>query len=120
MGLYEEFRFKPAPWLPHSNLPLEELERVRNIKREDMEYTNEHGFSVKVVMDPTLHMVQDMFYRILMSDLNDTPFTMICPTSGLMLTVRWPICSTSSMSAPGMFMPLPWMSGRMKMAMWHR
>lgn len=83
MGLYEEFRFKPAPWLPHSNLPLEELERVRNIKREDMEYTNEHGFSVKVVMDPTLHMVQDMFYRILMSDLNDTPFTMICPN-------QWP------------------------------
>ena len=43
MSLYEEFRFKPAPWLPHSELPLEELERVRNIKREDMEYTNENG-----------------------------------------------------------------------------
>ena len=71
MAAYDEFRFKPAPWLPHSDLPLEELERVRGIKREDMEYTNEHGFSVKVVMDPTLHMVQDMFYRILMSDLED-------------------------------------------------
>ena len=55
MGLYDEFRFKPAPWLPHSELPLEELERVRNIKREDMEYTNENGYSVKVVIDPTLH-----------------------------------------------------------------
>ena len=75
MAAYDEFRFKPAPWLPHSDLPLEELERVRGIKREDMEYTNEHGFSVKVVMDPTLHMVQDMFYRILMSDLEDKPFT---------------------------------------------
>ena len=83
MALYDEFRFKPAPWLPHSELPLEELERVRNIKREDMEYTNENGFSVKVVIDPTLHMVQDMFYRILMSDINDTPFSMICPN-------QWP------------------------------
>lgn len=79
MALYDEFRFKPAPWLPHSDLPLEEFERVRNIKREDMEYTNEHGFSVKIVMDPTLHMVQDMFYRIVMSDKEDKPFTMICP-----------------------------------------
>ena len=83
MGLYDEFRFLPAPWLPHSDLPLEELERVRNIKREDMEYTNENGYSVKVVMDPTLHMVQDMFYRFLMSDIHDTPFTMICPN-------QWP------------------------------
>lgn len=83
MGLYDEFRFKPAPWLPHSELPLEELERVRNIKREDMEYTNENGYSVKVVIDPTLHMVQDMFYRILMSDLLDKPFSMICPN-------QWP------------------------------
>ena len=82
-SLYEEFRFKPAPWLPHSELPLEELERVRNIKREDMEYTNENGFSVKVVLDPTLHMVQDMFYRILMSDLENKPFSMICPN-------QWP------------------------------
>ena len=83
MGLYDEFRFHPAPWLPLSDLPLEELERVRNIKREDMEYTNENGYSVKVVIDPTLHMVQDMFYRILMSDLEDKPFSMICPN-------QWP------------------------------
>ena len=83
MSAYKEFKFKPAPWLPHSDLPLEELERVRDIKREDMEYTNENGFSVKVVMDPTLHMVQDMFYRILMSDINNTPFSMICPN-------QWP------------------------------
>ena len=25
MALYDEFRFKPASWLPHSDLPLEEL-----------------------------------------------------------------------------------------------
>ena len=34
MALYDEFRFKPAPWLPHSELPLEELERIRTRKRE--------------------------------------------------------------------------------------
>ena len=83
MALYDEFRFKPAPWLPHSNLPLEELERVRNIKREDMEYTNENGFSVRIVMNPELCFVQDMFYRILKSDLEDKPFSMICPN-------QWP------------------------------
>ena len=83
MGLYEEFRFKPAPWLPHSELPLEELERVRNIRREEMEYTNENGYSVRVVLDPTLCMVQDVFYRILMSDLHDTHLTMIFPN-------QWP------------------------------
>ncbi len=83
MGLYDEFRFKPADFLPHSNLPLEELERVRNIRREDMEYTNENGFSVRVVIDPTLCMVQDVFYRILMSDLHNTHLTMIFPN-------QWP------------------------------
>ena len=88
MGLYDEFRFKPASWLPHSDLPLEELERVRNMKREDMEYTNENGYSVRVVMNPTLLMVQDIFYRILMSDINDTPFSMICPN-------QWPAAYSS-------------------------
>ena len=83
MGLYDEFRFRPASWLPHSELPLEELERVRNIRREDMEYTNENGYSVRVVLDPTLCMVQDMFYRIVKSDLEDKPFSMICPN-------QWP------------------------------
>ncbi len=83
MSLYDEFRFKPASWLPNSELSLDELARIRSIKREDMEYTNENGYSVKVVIDPTLHMVQDMFYRILMSDIEDKPFSMICPN-------QWP------------------------------
>ena len=79
MGLYDEFRFKPASFLPHSDMPLEELERIRNIKREDMEYTNEYGYSVKITMDPYMIMVGDIFARILKSDLEDKPFTMICP-----------------------------------------
>ena len=83
MGLYDEFRFKPASWLPHSELPLEELERVRNIPRNEMEYTNENGYQVKVVMNPTLLMVADMFYRLVKSDKENKPFTMICPN-------QWP------------------------------
>jgi len=83
MSLYDEFAFRPAAWLPHSGLAPEELERVRNVRREDMEYTNENGYSVKVVIDPVLCMVQDMFYRILTSDKEDKPFSMICPN-------QWP------------------------------
>ena len=83
MGLYDEFRFKPANFLPHKDLPLEEFERVRNIKREDMEYTNENGYSVKVVLDPTLHMVMDLFHRIEESDRLDKHLTIICPN-------QWP------------------------------
>jgi 6-phosphogluconolactonase/glucosamine-6-phosphate isomerase/deaminase len=77
----KEFSFKPASWLPSSDVEM--LDRVRNIKREEMEYTNENGFSVKVVLDPVLIMVQDVFHRIYLSDVNDTPLTMIFPN-------QWP------------------------------
>ncbi|MCQ2400465.1 MAG: hypothetical protein MJ059_00880 [Lachnospiraceae bacterium] len=79
MGLYDEFRFKPASFLPNCNLPLEELERIRNIKREDMEYTNENGFSVKITLQPYSIMAADLFHRIYLSDVEDKPFTFICP-----------------------------------------
>lgn len=77
----KEFEFKPASWLPSQDVEM--LERVRNIKREDMEYTNENGYSVKVVLDPTSHFVMDMFHRLSESDRNNTPFTMVCPN-------QWP------------------------------
>ncbi len=76
-----EFRFQPAQWLPHHDP--EVLERVRHIRREDMEYTNENGFSVQVVLDPLLYTVMDIFHRIYLSDVMDKPFTMICPN-------QWP------------------------------
>lgn len=74
----KEFEFKPAPWLPYSD-DLEVLERVRKIKREDMEYTNENGYSVKIVPDPRFHLIMDMLYRIMESDREDKKFVMICP-----------------------------------------
>ncbi len=76
-----DFPFKPASWLPAHDP--EVLKACREIKREDMEYTNENGFSVQVVIDPLLHMVMDCFHRIYLSDVNDTPLTMIFPN-------QWP------------------------------
>ena len=72
-----EFNFQPAPWLPSRDMEM--LDRVRNIKREDMEYTNENGYSVRIVIDPTLLLVQDIFHRIYLSDVLDQHLTMIFP-----------------------------------------
>lgn len=76
-----EFDFQPASWLPSKDV--EVLDRVRNIKREDMEYTNENGYSVKVVIDPVQVMVQDIFHRIYLSDILDRHLTAIFPN-------QWP------------------------------
>ena len=75
------FQFDPAPWLPVHDP--EVLARVRAITRDEMEYTNEHGFSVQVVIDPLLYVVMDIFHRIYLSDVTDTRFTMFCPN-------QWP------------------------------
>ena len=45
MGLYDEFRFEPCTWLPHSDLPLEELERVRAEKA-----AKRGGFEKKILL----------------------------------------------------------------------
>lgn len=76
-----EFDFQPASWLPSRDVEM--LDRVRNIKREDMEYTNENGYSVRVVLDPTLILAQDIFHRIYLSDVMDRHLTMIFPN-------QWP------------------------------
>ena len=76
-----EFDFQPASWLPSRDIEM--LDRVRNIKREDMEYTNENGYSVKVVIDPVQVLVQDIFHRIYLSDVLDRHLTAIFPN-------QWP------------------------------
>lgn len=76
-----EFDFQPAGWLPSRDVEM--LDRVRNIKREDMEYTNENGYSVRVVIDPTVILAQDIFHRIYLSDVMDKHLTMIFPN-------QWP------------------------------
>lgn len=77
----KEFSFKPAAFLPVHDAAV--LEKCRNIKRDDMEYTNEHGFSVKVVPNPTYLFIVDCFERIKKSDEEDTHLTMIFPN-------QWP------------------------------
>ena len=42
---YEGTLFKPTSWLPYSELPLGELERVRIIQRKDMEHTKKQLLS---------------------------------------------------------------------------
>lgn len=81
-----EFDFLPAEWLPSRDVEM--LDRVRNIKREDMEYTNENGYSVKIVLDPTLIVAQDIFHRIYLSDVMDQHFTAIFPN-------QWPALYTA-------------------------
>lgn len=77
MKALNEFAFQPAAWLPSRDVEM--LERVRDIKFEDMEYTNENGFSVKIVPDPDLNFVMHMFRKIEESDRLDKPYVMICP-----------------------------------------
>lgn len=70
-----EFQYAPASFLPY--VSPEVLKRCREIKREEMEYTNENGYSVQIVKDPTLCFVMDLFHRIWESDVYDKPFYFI-------------------------------------------
>jgi len=71
----QDFRFQPAPWLPSRDAGV--LRRCREIRRGEMEYTNENGYSVQIVNDPTLMFVMDLFHRIWLSDVMDKKFTFI-------------------------------------------
>ncbi|MCK9328602.1 MAG: hypothetical protein M0Q94_01870 [Candidatus Cloacimonetes bacterium] len=77
----KEFNFQPSAFLPIRDTSV--LDHCRSIKREEMEYTNAHGFSVRVVPDPTLLLVADVFERIRKSDEENTHLTMIFPN-------QWP------------------------------
>ncbi|NLB41457.1 MAG: hypothetical protein GX815_04220 [Clostridiales bacterium] len=73
----KEFTFNPAPWIPFKDK--EVLDRVRSIKREDMEYTNENGCKVKVVPDFGAFYVGDIVMRMKMSDDLDQTCVLILP-----------------------------------------
>lgn len=77
----KEFAFSPAAWLPSRNIEM--LERVRGVRREDMEYDNENGYGVRVVAQPSLLFAMDVFHRIYLSDKLDQRLTMIFPN-------QWP------------------------------
>lgn len=71
------FEFDPAPWVPFKDK--EVLERVRNIKREDMEKHDNPDFKIKIVPDVTSIWISDMVMRIYQSDIEDKKLTMIMP-----------------------------------------
>ncbi len=71
------FRFKPAPWIPFRDI--EELERVRNIKREDLEKHWNPEFRIKVIPNVVSTFIADCFTRIKMSDEHDQKLIMVFP-----------------------------------------
>ncbi|HOV63271.1 MAG TPA: hypothetical protein PLG43_05240 [Spirochaetia bacterium] len=76
------FQFQPSRFIPFRDQ--EVIERVRNIKREDIEKREPHHhpeFKIRVVKDDMIShiFVTDMFYRIMKSDQEDKPVVLICP-----------------------------------------
>ncbi len=72
-----EFTFKPAPWIPFRDK--EVLDRVRAIKREDMEKHPNPDFKIKIVPSFGSIFVGDMVMRMKLSDELDQTCVMIIP-----------------------------------------
>ena len=73
------FDFNPALWLPTQDKAV--LEYCRNIKREEMEITNENGYSVKVVPHPCSAITAELFNWIYRSDVEDKKTVIVFPNS---------------------------------------
>ena len=72
-----KFEFEPAPWVPFKDKKV--LEKVRNIKRKDMQKHSNPDFDIKIVPDVNSIWVADMLKRIYDSDIKDEKLTMIMP-----------------------------------------
>ena len=73
------FDFNPPEWLPVQDKAV--LEYCRNIKREEMETTNENGYSIRVVPHPCSAVACELFDRIYKSDVEDKKTVIIFPNS---------------------------------------
>lgn len=71
------FNIAPASFVPYKNT--EVLERVRNIRREDMEKHPNPNFKIKIVDSVSSLWLADMVARIQRSDLLDEKLVMILP-----------------------------------------
>ncbi len=76
----KEFNFKPADFVPYKNK--EVLDRVRNIKREDMEKHPNPNFKIRIVGNVGQLRMADTIARIQRSDLLDEKLVMILPNPG--------------------------------------
>jgi len=73
----DTFTFEPASWIPFRDK--EVLERVRHIKREDIEKHPNPDFKIKVVPNVESIWIADMVMRIWESDKLDKKLVMIMP-----------------------------------------
>ena len=73
------FDFEIPDWFPVKD-PLV-LERCRNIRREDMETTNENGYSIRIVPHPESAIATELFNRIWISDVEDKKTVIVFPNS---------------------------------------
>ena len=73
------FDFNPPAWLPTQDKAV--LEYCRNIKREEMEITNENGYSIRVVPHPSSAVTLELFNWIWKSDVEDKKTVIVFPNS---------------------------------------
>ena len=73
------FDFNPSAWLPVKDKAV--LEYCRNIKREEMEITNENGYSIRVVPHPSSAVACELFNWIYRSDVEDKKTVIVFPNS---------------------------------------
>ena len=73
----QPFTFTAAPWVPFQDKAV--LERVRAIRREDMEKHDNPDFRIKIVPDVTSLWIADMILRIRESDEQDKKVVMLMP-----------------------------------------
>ena len=73
------FDFDPPAWFPVRDKTV--LEYCRNIRREEMEYTNANGYSVRVVPHPCSAITVELFDWIRRSDEEDKKTVIIFPNS---------------------------------------
>ena len=91
------FDFAPAAWLPTQDK--EVLERCRNMRREDMEITNENGYSIRVVPHPCSAITCELFDRIYRSDVEDKKTVIVFPNSWRnVYTAAVEMCNTFNVS----------------------
>ena len=91
------FDFNPPIWLPTQDK--EVLERCRNIRREDMEITNENGYSIRVVPHPQSAITVELFNWIWRSDVEDKKTVIVFPNSWRnVYTAAVEMCNTFDVS----------------------
>ena len=92
------FDFDPCKWLPTQDKAV--LEYCRNIKREEMEITNENGYSIRVVPHPSSAVACELFNRIYESDVMDKKTVIVFPNSWKMIyTAVAEMCNRFNVSA---------------------